>query len=154
MVRHLKAGNCLKIGNWSVLVFFGWHFVIVMRWEGREPFHSHAITPLGNNKAAFSPTLRFAKVSSTKESARVYSVSPPGHLINDVVLGYSDLASFFTAGSTGPHSTSTSPFQLPPKSRCVASGNRIYIGILLFSQRSRTYYARTTSDAQAPTATV
>ena len=92
MVRHLKAGNCLKIGNWSVLVFFGWHFVIVMRWEGREPFHSHAITPLGNNKAAISPTLRFAKVSSTKESARVYSVSPPGHLINDVVLGYSDIA--------------------------------------------------------------
>ena len=39
MVRPLKAGNYLKIGNWSVFVLFGWRFVfgIVMRWKGESP---------------------------------------------------------------------------------------------------------------------
>ena len=38
MVRPLKAGNYLKVGNWSVFVLFGWRFVfgIIMRWEGRR----------------------------------------------------------------------------------------------------------------------
>ena len=37
MVRPLKSGSYLKIGNWSVFVLFGWRFVfgMIMRWEGR-----------------------------------------------------------------------------------------------------------------------
>ena len=68
MVRPWKAGNYLKIDNWSVFVLFGWRFVfgIIMRWEGREPFQSDVITTLGNNKAA-SLLLSFKKVSSTKD---------------------------------------------------------------------------------------
>ena len=40
MVRPLKAGNYLKIGNWYVFVLFGCRFVfgVIMRWEGRESF--------------------------------------------------------------------------------------------------------------------
>ena len=57
-----------KIGNWSVFVLCGWRFVfgIIMRWEGREPSYSDAITTLGNNKADSLLLLSFAKVSSTK----------------------------------------------------------------------------------------
>ena len=69
MVLHLKAGNYLKIGNWSVFILFGWRFVfwINMRWERREPFPSDAITTLGNNKAASLLLLSFKKVISTKD---------------------------------------------------------------------------------------
>ena len=37
MVWLWKAGTYLKIGNWSVIVLFGWSFVfgIIVRWEGR-----------------------------------------------------------------------------------------------------------------------
>ena len=64
-----KAGDDLKICNWSVFVLFGWRFVfgIIMRWERREPLQSDAITTLGNNKAASLLLLRFAKVSTTEE---------------------------------------------------------------------------------------
>ena len=47
MVRPLKTGNYIKIGNLFVFVLFGWRFVfgiIMMRWEGREPFQSDVIT--------------------------------------------------------------------------------------------------------------
>ena len=49
MVRPLKAGYSLKIGNWSVFVLFGWRFEFgtVMRWKGRQPYPSDAVT--GNN---------------------------------------------------------------------------------------------------------
>ena len=51
MVRHLKAGKCLNIVNWSFFVLFRCRFVsrIMMRWEGRELL------------------LSFAKVSNTKD---------------------------------------------------------------------------------------
>ena len=68
MVRPWKAGNYLKIGNWSAFVLFRWRpvFGIIMRWEGREPFpfncHHDSV-----NKAASLLLLRFAKVSSTKD---------------------------------------------------------------------------------------
>ena len=44
MLRPLKAGNYIKIGNWSVFVLFGWRFEfgIITRWERREPFPSDA----------------------------------------------------------------------------------------------------------------
>ena len=62
MVRPLKAGNCLKIGNWSVFVLFEWRFVfgIIMRWEGREPFLQMP-SRLWDYKAA--SLLSFAKVT-------------------------------------------------------------------------------------------
>ena len=58
-----------KIGNWSVFVLFGWLFVfgMIMRWDGREPTLSDAVTTLGNNKAASLLPLRFTKVSSAKD---------------------------------------------------------------------------------------
>ena len=58
-----KAGNYLKIGNWSVFVLFRWRFVfgIIMAWKGREPFPSDAITTLENNKAASLLLQRFRK---------------------------------------------------------------------------------------------
>ena len=64
----MKAGNYLKIGNWSVFILFGRRFVfgINMRWERREPFPSDAITTLGNNKADSLLLLSFANVSYTK----------------------------------------------------------------------------------------
>ena len=69
MVRALKAGNDIKIGNWSVFELFGWRsvFEIIMGWEGRDPFPSDAITTLGNNQAASLLLLSFAKVSNTKD---------------------------------------------------------------------------------------
>ena len=68
MVWTLKAGNHLKIGNSSVFVLFGWRFVfgMIMRWEGRAPFPSYAITTLGNSKADSLLLLSFANVSYTK----------------------------------------------------------------------------------------
>ena len=65
-----KAGNYLKIGNWSVFVSFGWRFVfgIIMRRDGREepaPFRCHHDS--GNNKAASLLLLSPVKVSSTKD---------------------------------------------------------------------------------------
>ena len=38
-----------------------------MRWEGREPFPSDAITTLGNNNAASLLLLSFVKVSNTED---------------------------------------------------------------------------------------
>ena len=69
MVRPGKAGNYPKIGDRSVFVLFGRHFVfrIIMRWEGREPFLPDAITTLGNIKADSLLLLSFAKVISTKD---------------------------------------------------------------------------------------
>ena len=62
MVRPWKAGNYLKILNFSVFVLFGWRFVfgIIMRWEGREPVSSRC-------HRAVSLLLSFAKVSNTKD---------------------------------------------------------------------------------------
>ena len=57
-----------------------------MRWEGREPFPSDAITTLGNNKAASLVLLRFARVSNTEDMLNrqtyqgIYAVSPHSHL--------------------------------------------------------------------------
>ena len=53
MVWPWKAGDYLKIGNWSVFVLFGWCFVfgIIMRWEGREPFPSRCHHGSATNKA-------------------------------------------------------------------------------------------------------
>ena len=86
MVQPLKA----------VFVLFGWRFVIgiIVRWEGREPFPSDAITTLGNNKAASLQLLSFAKVSSTKDllnrqTCREYSVSLSSHLTCSSQSGHS-----------------------------------------------------------------
>ena len=82
---------------WSVFLLFGWRFVfgIIMRWEGREPFLSDAITTLGSNKAACLLRLNFAKVSSTKDLLNrqtcegilclrlVTSQYPPGRIPSD-----------------------------------------------------------------------
>ena len=69
MVRPLKAGNYLNIGNWSVFVLFGWRFVfgIIMGWEGKGtlPFRCHH--DRGIKKAASLLLLSFAKVSNTKD---------------------------------------------------------------------------------------
>ena len=57
MVRPSKAGYCLEIGYWSVLVLFGWRFLFgkIMRWEGRESaFHPDVITTLGILKLLLS----------------------------------------------------------------------------------------------------
>ena len=66
-----------------------------MRWEGREPFLSDAITTLGSNKAACLLRLNFAKVSSTKDLLNrqtcegilclrlVTSQYPPGRIPSD-----------------------------------------------------------------------
>ena len=51
VITPLKIGN-----NWSVFVLFGWRFVfgIIMRWDGREPAPSDAITTLGILKLLLS----------------------------------------------------------------------------------------------------
>ena len=68
MVPPWKAGNYPKIDNSLFFVLFGWRFVfgIIMRWEGRAPFPSYAITTLGNSKADSLLLLSFANVSYTK----------------------------------------------------------------------------------------
>ena len=52
MVRPLKVGNYLEIGNWFVFVLFGWRLVfgIIMGWEGRDLFPSDVIATLGKKK--------------------------------------------------------------------------------------------------------
>ena len=69
MVRPSKAGNYLKIGNWSVFILFGWRFVflIIMICEGLSPFPLDVITTLGNNEAASLLLLSFAKLINTKD---------------------------------------------------------------------------------------
>ena len=39
MARPLKAVIYQNIGNWSLVLFFGRHFVLgtIMTWDGREP---------------------------------------------------------------------------------------------------------------------
>ena len=45
-----------EIGNWSVFVFLGWHFVfeIIIKRDGREPTSSGAIKTLGMVKLLLS----------------------------------------------------------------------------------------------------
>ena len=75
IVRPLKAGKYFIIDRQFVIFRIVWmafrirdnHEMGALRWERRQPFHSDAITTLGNNNAAFILLLSFAKVSNTKD---------------------------------------------------------------------------------------
>ena len=82
-----------KIGHWSIFVLLGWRcvFGIIMKWDGREPHVSDAITTPGIIKLLLSYVFWgskwvIAKDSHNRQTCKgTYSVSPPCHLTNGVV---------------------------------------------------------------------
>ena len=110
-----------KIGNWSILVLFGWRFVfgMIVRWERRDPSCFRCHHDSGNNKAAsLLLLLRFSKrkwvaprTSLIGRRARGYSVFPPS-LQGDTLCLY--LFTSQMASSAGRKKTSTTFIRVFP----------------------------------------